>query len=528
MRRARFVAAALLWAGLASAEQGASVAALTPGRDGRAELHLELRDAALRDELLKDPRTDRFRVLLRAGQGRVEQASRVPIAVEGVHTVLAFDQSASFRPFLNDALALAQKFLGASPGGSAFTVLSFGTSLGTPREAPSAAEAQRLLAEVAKSKPEFQTRLKASIRESVGLASQRLAMPRGVRQVVVFTDAGEESSVYSVEQVIAEARARGARVHTIVLGGSSGTTLAQRRDEMKRLAEATGGYNIEVRDRATATTAIESVARSSDALVRLSLDFCGVPTSPPLRDEQAQVEVLRAGAVVASTDWVSFSQQAGGAASRSCDTYCPPGSSCAPATTAPAPTASAPAGPVDPPAPVSPFAPLGLLAGLGGAGALAVLLAVGLRGRRAPAPLPAPPAPPPEPPAPLLPTATPWVDPQAGTRALGVAAAPTPPGAWLVVVRSPSGSGRSLRLQRNPFVIGAAEGSDLQLDIGEISGRHALVERDPSGAVFVTDQGSTNGTFIDGQRLPRGQRTPWRVGQLVGFSTRVEVRLEER
>lgn len=523
-RALRLTAAGLLWAGLASAaDHGASVEALTPGREGRSEVHVELRDAALRDELLRGVKTDRFRALVKAGQGRVEQAARLPLA-EGVHTVLAFDQSASFRPYLNDSLALAQKFLTASPPGASFTVLSFGTSLGDPRDAASPADAQRLLADVAKSKPQFQTRLKASIRESVGLASQRLPMPRGQRQVVVFTDAGEESSVYTTDQVIAEARARGARVHTVVLGGAGGTTLAQRRDEMKRLSEETGGTSLEVNERSVAASSVEALARSSDAVVRLSLSFCGVPPAPPLRDDQLQIEVLGAGSVVASTSWVPFSQQAGGAASRPCDAA-PAGSGAAPAPAASAPARPAAAAAAAP----APLAPLWLLGGLGGAAALAVLLAVLLRGRRPPAP-PAPaPVPPAPPPAPPLPPSAPWVDPQAAGRwGEGQAAARPEPELWLVVLRSPSGSGRSIRMQRGSLLIGASAASDLRLDIGEISGRHALIERDPQGALFISDQGSTNGTFVDGQRLERGQRAPLRLGQVVAVSTKVELRIEQR
>lgn len=514
-RRISISLALLLWSGLAGADQGATIAALTPGRDGRAELHLELQDDALRGELGKAPTRERFRVLLRVGQGKVAQAGVLDVNAEGVHTVLAFDQSASFRPHLNDAMALANKFIGASPARASFTVLSFGTTLGDPRDAPSPAEAQRLLSDVAKSTPQYQTRLKASIRESSALASQRLPMPRGVRQVVVFTDAGEESSVYTTEQVITEARQRGVRVHTVVLGSAKGTTLAQRRDEMKRLAEDTGGRNVEVRDRTSAAAFVEAAARSSGALVRLSLEFCDIPPTPPLRDEPIQVEVLRGGSVVASTSWVSFNQQAGGAASRSCTQPVPSAS--------PAPARSA--SPVVDAAPTPTRSPLGLLIGLGVLGAVAAVLAFVVRGRLRPAPAP-PPAPvaPPLPPAP--PSAAPWVNPQGAPLPTGRPEAPRPE-LWLVVARAPAGSGASLRL-RNGLVVGASAGSDLRLDVNEVSSRHAVLEVGPAGEVFVLDQGSTNGTFLEGQRLSPGQRVPWKPGQVVSFSTKVEVRLEAR
>jgi pSer/pThr/pTyr-binding forkhead associated (FHA) protein len=77
-------------------------------------------------------------------------------------------------------------------------------------------------------------------------------------------------------------------------------------------------------------------------------------------------------------------------------------------------------------------------------------------------------------------------------------------------------------------VVGASAGSDLRLDVNEVSSRHAVLEVSPAGEVFVLDQGSTNGTFLEGQRLSPGQRVPWKPGQMVSFSTKVEVRLEAR
>jgi hypothetical protein len=507
-----FSAALLLlaWASPALANQGASVAALTPGRDGRAELHIELRDEALRADLLKAPSPERFRVLIKAGQARVRQAEVIASSVEGFHTVLAFDQSASFRPYLNEALALAHRFLGASPGG-AFTVLSFGTSLGEPKDGPTPLDAQRLLAEVAKSKPQFQTRLKASIREAVGIASQRVGMPKGGRQVVVFTDAGEESSVFTTDQVIGEARLRGVRVHTVVLGASKGTTLAQRRDDMKRLAEETGGASIEVQERGAAGAALEAVARSSWSLVRLGVEFCDVPASPPLREEQAQVEVLRGGSVVATTSWVSFSQQAGGASSRPC---------VAPAVAVP--SSRAPVLPAEAPVPRA-TTPWALVGGLGVLGLGAVLLAFLVRGRRREAPPPPAPAPA-TPPSPALPSAAPWVNPQAAPTG---SVRPGEESLWLVAQRAPLGT-RLVRLGQRPVLVGASSEAELRLEINEVSGRHALVERGPRGEVLLTDQGSTNGTFLDGQRLAPGQPTPWKPGQIASFSTKVEIRLEVR
>lgn len=530
MRRLTFVLSivGLCWSHLAWSDQGAAIAALTPGRDGKAELHLEVREEALAADLLKAPASNRFRILLRAGQGRVIRASWLNPEVEGGHTVLAFDQSASFRPYMNDAMALAQRFLTTSLPSASFTVLAFGTSLGTPLDAPSPAEAQRHLSMVAKSALQPQTRLKASIRESVILASQRLPMPRGVRQVVVFTDAGEESSVYSTDQVVSEARQRGVRIHTIVLGPSKGVSLAQRRDDMKKLAEETGGYAVEVQSQVAATPQVERVARSSQSILRLSLEFCDVPSTPSIRDEQVQVEILDSGAAVASTNWVTFSQQASGAALRPCNQPAPVATSSSPPSTPP----STPP-PSKPPQkgqtkPGSPLSLLWLLVGLGVLGVLAVLLAILFRGRRR-TPAPPSPVPTPIPPptaVPPLPNMTPWVNPSAAPLSPENPLS-TRPGPWMEILRAPVGIHGGIRIKNN-LSVGASSDSDLRLDVSEVSSRHARIELSEQGEVFLLDLNSTNGTFLEGQRLTSGQRTLWKPGQTVSFSTKVEVRLDVR
>lgn len=45
-----------------------------------------------------------------------------------------------------------------------------------------------------------------------------------------------------------------------------------------------------------------------------------------------------------------------------------------------------------------------------------------------------------------------------------------------------------------------------------VSRRHSTVWLDPSGTAWVRDEGSTNGTFVNGERLPRGVEAPLRNG----------------
>ncbi|MGK5552753.1 FHA domain-containing protein [Actinomadura kijaniata] len=45
-----------------------------------------------------------------------------------------------------------------------------------------------------------------------------------------------------------------------------------------------------------------------------------------------------------------------------------------------------------------------------------------------------------------------------------------------------------------------------------VSRRHSTLWLDPSGTAWVRDEGSTNGTFVNGERLPRGVDAPLRDG----------------
>jgi hypothetical protein len=497
---------------------------VTPGREGHAEAHVEVSEA-LATELGPSPGVERFRAVVKGGQARVERVERLQAVGEPVYTILAFDQSGSFHPFTADAVALARKLVRSLPDGATSTVLSFGVSLGEPREATGAAATEALLDEVSKAKLQPQTRLKASIREATALASQKLPSPRGERQVVVFTDAGEESGAYTIAQVVRDARDRGVRVHVVVFGSSqqNGATLAQRRDEMKKLAEETGGVSVEVgHDRNAAGAAIERIGRAYPWVYRVELGFCEVPASPPLRDDQLRVEVRRGGAVAGVSEWVPFEQQAGGLASQACAAAAAPGISGAGAPSAP-PVASARAVSA---APTGGASPLRLLPFLAGAGLVALLLAVALRRRPTVAAPPVPaPAPTPPPPVPI-PVLAPQVDAGAAAAAFPAGRRGQAPPLELVVLRGPL-AGQRVPIGVYPFVVGADAAAQLCLDIPEVSGRHASLEPAETGALILVDL-STNGTYVDGQRITRGQRVRVSPGQLLGFSTKAEARLVRR
>jgi pSer/pThr/pTyr-binding forkhead associated (FHA) protein len=66
------------------------------------------------------------------------------------------------------------------------------------------------------------------------------------------------------------------------------------------------------------------------------------------------------------------------------------------------------------------------------------------------------------------------------------------------------------------LIIGRAEGCDILLDAGQVSGQHAVLVLGPQGA-FLEDRNSTSGTFVRGQRIQSA--TPVGPGDTIGFGS---------
>ena len=73
---------------------------------------------------------------------------------------------------------------------------------------------------------------------------------------------------------------------------------------------------------------------------------------------------------------------------------------------------------------------------------------------------------------------------------------------WLSF-RGPDGSAHTVEATGERFVVGRDEEADLPLDDEKASRRHASLELLPDGRAILTDLGSTNGTFVDGERIER-------------------------
>src|SRR5919201_3653914 len=71
--------------------------------------------------------------------------------------------------------------------------------------------------------------------------------------------------------------------------------------------------------------------------------------------------------------------------------------------------------------------------------------------------------------------------------------------------------------------VGRATDNDLHLNHGSVSKIHASLRMDNLGNLLVADTGSTNGTHINGQRIPYGEARPISDGDVVAFGD-VEVR----
>lgn len=76
-----------------------------------------------------------------------------------------------------------------------------------------------------------------------------------------------------------------------------------------------------------------------------------------------------------------------------------------------------------------------------------------------------------------------------------------------LTVESPRGStSRQILVDHVPFFLGRTLHNDLPLAYGSVSGRHLSIDEIGEQTIQVTDRNSTNGTFVDGRRLPPGQR----------------------
>ncbi len=84
--------------------------------------------------------------------------------------------------------------------------------------------------------------------------------------------------------------------------------------------------------------------------------------------------------------------------------------------------------------------------------------------------------------------------------------------------------GAMLQLSASGTRIGRAVDNALQLPENSISRYHAFLGQDDEGQVRLTDLGSTNGTYLNGRRLPPKTPAPVRDGDRVQFGSSIVVK----
>jgi hypothetical protein len=519
----------------------ASIAAVTPGRGGHGQVLFEVASPEPATELrTKPPVASDFIIQLRptlvdpqgAGQVRVPATvERMSQVNERIYTVLAFDQSGSFfSAYHQSAIDLARRFNRASATRPAVTapqgtsVFTFGALWGIVGQDVLPRDVDAVLDKVATVPIEKRTRLNSGIGEAVKHAAARQPAPIGMRQVIVFTDGGEESLSYDVGARIKEARDAGVRIHTVIFGNAAGAT---HRDDLRRIAEETGGVEIQVGDLETAARALEAIAKSPHDTYRVSLEFCGVPAASPVRTDEMRVEFARNGRALAWTPWVRFTQDATGLAIAPC---------ASPPATDPAPALAPPKRAAQP----SFLETYGWLLALALAITLLVLgLAIYARARRSDRPRARPPLPAPRPlpdpglpsapPAPVAPAPAP-LDVQPATVDLRGGADPLNYDnlAWARVLRGPPGLPSSFLINHSPFLIGRDPRCNFVIDAPGVSAKHASFEFDDTGALFLADNNSRNGTFVNNVALTPGERRRISPAQPIRISFDIELEISPR
>ena len=73
--------------------------------------------------------------------------------------------------------------------------------------------------------------------------------------------------------------------------------------------------------------------------------------------------------------------------------------------------------------------------------------------------------------------------------------------AWFLESIAADGSHRRQPIRTLPFRVGRDAGNELVVDAAGLSRHHATVHADAAGNLSVTDQGSTNGTFVNRERI---------------------------
>lgn len=96
----------------------------------------------------------------------------------------------------------------------------------------------------------------------------------------------------------------------------------------------------------------------------------------------------------------------------------------------------------------------------------------------------------------------------------------TPRTSKLVLVRK--FNGEVVKITKRDFVIGKSKYSDYQVTKNNtVSRSHVIAHKQTDGSLTVEDNGSKNGTFVDGERLESGKEVKLKAGQSLRLSDEI-------
>jgi hypothetical protein len=470
----------------------------------------------------------------------------------------AFDISDSFpRP---PAIKLAQAYvdrLSTSPN-TTFAVWTFGLKKEPLGEASTAVAAKALFEKVAGLTPaddnDANTNLVRSIADIVEDMGKRAPpFPSGVRQLVVFTDGGEESKIANAKEITERARRYGVLVYIVLLTKPDKPNVRHVSDIVNRMQNAarpTGGDAIRTSQdpKQPLPPELALAARVPDHMYRVFLQACDIKQQgagthlDKLRfvlnsGTSAQVDVAPASVAIRvaanGTPACASLAPAGTSAASPSGVSAPSATPAATAASAP-PSASnsAAATQLDPGQTVDGSSGLRslllALAGVAG-GALVLMVGAALRhaGKRGQSAVP-PVRPLPSPPRPSAPSPPSLAArPASSLRPQGDNPLRPLPASELHAEAVPAGLATFFRVARPRVRVGRDATLELVLDVAAISGHHADLEIAHDGELFVTDLGSTNGTFVDGRRLAPNLRVQLAPDALLGFSQQASFRVRQ-
>jgi len=78
-------------------------------------------------------------------------------------------------------------------------------------------------------------------------------------------------------------------------------------------------------------------------------------------------------------------------------------------------------------------------------------------------------------------------------------------------------------IRRSPFTLGRRDGNDVVLKVDNsmgVSGQHCTISFS-NGQYMILDEGSSYGTTVNGQTVPKGRPTPLPDGALIGLGPKV-------